>query len=191
MTWLSLPNKGQLAVILLARLSEPISERSLTAYVFYQLRWFDPALPAADIAYQMGILTSVFAAAQCVTGVMWGRVADALWAGRKGALLIGLGGSCIAAVGVGFSRSFAAMLFFRAVCGTLNGNVGVMRAMISEITTEKKCVRPASPRAVSIRLTRPQIPIPLVLAAANDVQHRRDHRPNGWRLPGSRNEDSR
>ncbi|GME33862.1 hypothetical protein GTA08_BOTSDO12684 [Neofusicoccum parvum] len=137
-TWLSLPNKGQLAVILLARLSEPISERSLTAYVFYQLRWFDPALPAADIAYQMGILTSVFAAAQCVTGVMWGRVADAVWAGRKGALLIGLGGSCIAAVGVGFSRSFAAMLFFRAVCGTLNGNVGVMRAMISETTTEKK-----------------------------------------------------
>lgn len=187
-TWLSLPIKGQLAIILLARLSEPISERSLTAYAFYQLCWFDPALPAADIAYQMGILTPVFAAAQCVTGVVWGRVADALWVGRKGALMVGLGGGCIAAVGVGFSRSFAAMLFFRALCGILNGNVGVMRAMISEITTEKKCVESMHLR---IRLTRPQISVPLILATANDVQRRRNHRPSYWRFPGSFNKDSR
>lgn len=60
--------------------------------------------------------------------------------------MVGLGGGCIAAVGVGFSRSFAAMLFFRALCGILNGNVGVMRAMISEITTEKKCVKSMHPR---------------------------------------------
>ena len=38
-TWMSLPKKGQLAVLTIARLSEPLSERSLAAYMFFQLRW--------------------------------------------------------------------------------------------------------------------------------------------------------
>lgn len=137
-TWSSLPRKGQIAILSIARLADPISERSLMAYVYYQLQWFDPSLKAGDIAYQMGILTSAFAAAQCVTAVMWGRAADTVRVGRKGALLIGLCGSCIAATGVAFSRTFMVMLFFRSLSGALNGNVGVLRTMVSEIVAEKK-----------------------------------------------------
>ncbi|EXJ79380.1 hypothetical protein A1O3_08882 [Capronia epimyces CBS 606.96] len=137
-TWMSLPKKGQLAILTFARLSEPLTERSLAAYLFYQLRSFDPSLPDSTIAKQGGMLTASFAAAQFLTAVWWGRAADTPWIGRKRVLLVGLFGTCISCVGVGFSTSFAQALFFRACAGCLNGNVGVMRTMISEIIKEKK-----------------------------------------------------
>jgi len=137
-TWRSLPEKGQLAVLTLARLSEPLAERSLSAYMFYQLKSFDPSLPDSTIAWQGGWFTSAFAAAQFLTAVWWGRAADTPWIGRKKVLLIGLFGTCMSCIGVGFSTSFPQALVFRAMAGALNGNVGVMRTMISEIIKEKK-----------------------------------------------------
>ncbi|KAJ4682692.1 hypothetical protein HRR95_002880 [Exophiala dermatitidis] len=137
-TWMSLPKKGQLAILTIARLSEPLTERSLAAYLFYQLRSFDSSLPDSTITSQGGMLTASFAAAQFLTAVWWGRAADTPWIGRKRVLLVGLFGTCISCIGVGFSTSFAQALFFRACAGCLNGNVGVMRTMISEIIKEKK-----------------------------------------------------
>lgn len=137
-TWMSLPKKGQLAVLTIARLVEPLTERSLAAYLFYQLRYFNPDLPDSAIASQGGMFTAAFAAAQFLTAVWWGRAADTPWIGRKRVLLVGLFGTCVSCIGVGFARSFAQALFFRACAGCLNGNVGVMRTMISEIIKEKK-----------------------------------------------------
>ena len=137
-TWRSLPNKTQLFVITFARLSEPLTERSMAAYLFYQLRWFDEEASDSTIASQGGILTAAFAAAQFLTAVWWGRAADSPWIGRKRVLLIGLFGSFVACLGIGFAKTFAQALFFRALAGALNGNVGVLRTMISEIIKEKK-----------------------------------------------------
>jgi len=137
-TWMSLPQKGQLAILTLARLSEPLSERSLSAYMYYQLKWFDPALPEDRITSQGGMLTAAFAAAQFLTAVWWGRAADSAWIGRKRVLLVGLFGTCLSTIGVGFSKSFTQAFIFRIMAGALNGNVGVMRTMISEIIKEKK-----------------------------------------------------
>ena len=53
-------------------------------------------------------------------------------------LLIGLFGTCLSCVGFGFSRSFYQAAIFRVLGGALNGNVGVMRTMISEIIKEKR-----------------------------------------------------
>ena len=137
-TWRSLPNKGQLAVLTAARLSEPLTERSLSAYMFYQLRSFDESLPDSTIAWQGGMLTASFAAAQFLTAVWWGRAADNASIGRKRVLLVGLFGTAVSCIGVGFSKTFASALIFRMMAGALNGNVGVMRTMISEIIKEKK-----------------------------------------------------
>lgn len=135
---MSLPKKGQLAVLTIARLSEPLSERSLAAYMFFQLKWFDQSLPDSTITSQGGLLTAAFAAAQFFTAVWWGRAADTPWIGRKKVLLVGLTGTAIASIGVGFSKSFYEAFFFRALAGALNGNIGVMRTMLSEIIKEKK-----------------------------------------------------
>ena len=137
-SWRDLPKKSQLAVLTLARLSEPLTQTSLQAYMFYQLKSFDPSLPTSTISAQAGMLQSSFTAAQFVTAIMWGRMADTEWCGRKRVLLIGLAGTGISCVGFGFSRTFWQAMVFRTLGGSLNGNVGVMRTMISEIIEEKR-----------------------------------------------------
>lgn len=77
-----------------------------------------------------------FAAAQLCTAMLWGRVSDR--GGRKRVLLIGLSGTTISCIGFGLSTSFWQAMIFRMMAGALNGNVGVMRTMISEIVREKK-----------------------------------------------------
>lgn len=121
MTWLSLPRKDQLAVLTLARLSEPLTQTSLGSYIFYQLRSFDPSLPDSTIAYQAGILHAAFPGAQFLTAIAWGRFADAEYGGRKRAISIGLLGTMVSTIGFGFSHSFVAALLFRCLGGVLNG----------------------------------------------------------------------
>lgn len=137
-TWSSLPKKGQLAILTFARLSEPLTQTSLQAYMFYQLKSFDPSLPDSQISTQAGILQGSFTAAQFITAIWWGRLADTAWMGRKKVLLIGLMGTCVSCIGFGFSRSFATAMVFRTLGGVLNSNVGVMRTLVAEIIAEKK-----------------------------------------------------
>lgn len=139
-TWSSLPNKLQLAILTCVQLSEPLNYTSLNAYMFYQLKSFDPSLPNSIISAQAGTLQGCFSAAQFLTAMFWGRLADAPWMGRKRVLLIGLSGTCLSSIGFGFSRSFAAALVFRTLGGVMNSNPGVMKTMITEIVVEKKYV---------------------------------------------------
>ncbi|KAM3512146.1 hypothetical protein MY11210_004210 [Beauveria gryllotalpidicola] len=136
--WKDMPQKRQLAILTLSRLSEPLVQTSLQAYMFYQLKWFDPELPDSTIATQAGIMHASFMAAQFVTALLWGRVADSRRAGRKTVLLIGLVGTSLSSLGFGFSTTFWQALVFRTLGGATNGNIGVMRTMISEIVREKK-----------------------------------------------------
>lgn len=136
--WRDLPKKSQLAILTLARLSEPLTQTSLQAYMFYQLKSFNPSLPTSTISAQAGMLQSSFTAAQFVTAILWGRMADAEWGGRKRVLLIGLVGTGVSCVGFGFSRTFWQAMVCRTLGGALNGNVAVMRTMISEIIKEKR-----------------------------------------------------
>ncbi|KAH9876719.1 hypothetical protein J1614_003851 [Plenodomus biglobosus] len=136
--WRELPRKDQLFVITLARLSEPLTQSSLGSYLFYQLQSFDPSLPDSTIAYQAGIIQAAFPAAQFLTAILWGHVADHEHGGRKRVIYLGLLGTMLSTIGFGFSHSFATAVAFRCLGGVLNGNVGVMRTMISEIIKEKK-----------------------------------------------------
>ncbi|EFY89695.1 MFS multidrug transporter, putative [Metarhizium acridum CQMa 102] len=130
--WRDLPRKKQLVIITLARMSEPLVQTSL------QLKWFSPESPDALISSQAGMLHASFMAAQFLTAIAWGRVADSPRAGRKTVLLIGLLGTSLSCLGFGFSTSFWQALVFRTLGGSTNGNIGVMRTMISEIIREKR-----------------------------------------------------
>ncbi|KAI9691404.1 MAG: hypothetical protein M1820_009676 [Bogoriella megaspora] len=135
-SWTSLPRKSQLAILTFARFSEPLAQTSLMAYLFYQLRWFDPSLPDSTISWQAGIVQASFSAAQFFTAALWGKAADHI--GRKPVVLIGLGGLCMSCFAYAFTTSFALAVVVRSMGGALNGNVGIMRTMISEIVPEKK-----------------------------------------------------
>ncbi|KAH7026045.1 major facilitator superfamily domain-containing protein [Microdochium trichocladiopsis] len=135
--WRDLPQKKQLFVITMARLSEPLVQTSLQSYMFYQLKWFDPSQPDAVISGQAGVLHASFTAAQFLTAMVWGRVADSRRAGRKTVILIGLLGTFVSCLGFGFSTNFWQALMFRLLGGITNGNIGVLRTMISEVVREK------------------------------------------------------
>lgn len=111
---------------------------TVQAYLYYQLKWFDPSLPDSTISSQAGVLHASFMAAQFVTAMIWGRLADSARFGRKFVLLVGLVGTSLSCVGFGFATSFWQALLFRTLGGMTNGNIGVMRTMISEIIREKK-----------------------------------------------------
>ncbi len=120
----------------MARLVEPLVQSSLQAYMFYQLKSFDETLPDATIAWQAGVLQASFSAGQTITAWMWGRAADTY--GRKAALLLGSFGTLVSCLGFGFAQSFWSALVFRTFGGLVNGNIPVMRTMVSEIVKEKK-----------------------------------------------------
>lgn len=136
--WRDLPNKRQLFILTMIRLCEPLTQTSLQAYMFYQLRSFDPSLPDSTISVQAGVLQGCFTGAQCLTAMIWGKVSDSEWGGRKRVLLVGLTATCLFSVGFGFSRTFWQAAMFRFLGGAFNGNIGVIRTMLSEIIKEKK-----------------------------------------------------
>lgn len=113
-------------------------QTSIQSYMFYQLKWFDPTLPDSVVSSQAGVLHASFTAAQLFTAMLWGRVADSSRAGRKTVVLIGLAGTAASCVGFGLSTSFWQALVFRSLGGATNGNVGVLRTMISELVRDKK-----------------------------------------------------
>ena len=137
-TWMSLPQKKQLAILGLCRVFDFLQIASLQAYMFYQLKSFDENLSDSDVSTQAGILQGAFTAAQFATAIPWGRVADAEWGGRKFVLLVGLLGTALSCLGVAFSKSFAQAVFWRSFGGAINGTVGIIRTAIAENVKEKR-----------------------------------------------------
>ncbi|KAF1984869.1 MFS general substrate transporter, partial [Aulographum hederae CBS 113979] len=135
---MSLPRKDQLLILTLARLSEPLTQTSIHPYMFYQLKSFNPDLPDSAISSQAGLIAGAFTACQFLTAIAWGRAADSELLGRKTVLIIGLFGSALSVLGYGFARNFYVAIVFRCLDGALNGNIGVMRTLISEIIKEKR-----------------------------------------------------
>lgn len=156
-TWMSLPHKGQLLILFLCRMVDFLQVATLQAYIFYQLKHMaeqqalnsqpegsesstGSILSDAQISAQAGLLTGAFTGAQVLTAIFWGKIADSpkFYGGRKMVLLIGTLGTSIACFGYGFSSSFSVAMFWRIMAGSINGLVGIIRTMISEITVERK-----------------------------------------------------
>ena len=81
-----------------------------------------------------GGLAASFCAAQFCSSVFWGKFSDRY--GRRLAMLFGVIGATIAVVIFGFSATYTQAVIGRAVSGLLNGNVGVMKSFLTEITDD-------------------------------------------------------
>ncbi|KAL2066944.1 hypothetical protein VTL71DRAFT_1368 [Oculimacula yallundae] len=137
-TWRNLPRKDQLFVLAFCRVFDFMQVASFQTICYYQLKSFNSTLSEETISWQSGIASGSFSAAQIFTAIIWGRIADAEWGGRKRVLLIGLWGTALGCVGLAFSRSFMAVVMFRLLAGGSNGTVGIIRTMISENIKERK-----------------------------------------------------
>jgi MFS family permease len=140
-SWATLPHKRQLLVLAICRFSEPITNTGLLSYIYFFLESLhDPHSgeppSSATISRRAGIIAATFALSQMLTGMFWGTLSDRI--GRKPVVMFGLCGAALSVLGFGFSRSFEQALVFRILAGCLNGNVGVLRTMMSETVREKK-----------------------------------------------------
>jgi len=156
-SWKSLPRKDQLFILTLARLSEPLTQTSLQAYMFYQLRSFSPSAPDSTISYQAGMLQAAFTGAQFCTAVFWGRMADWEHMGRKRVILIGLLGTAIGALGFGFSSSFAVALLWRFVGGGESSSILYRRAREQQVMSRISSSIPENLSAFYARETNESI----------------------------------
>ncbi|KAI1204326.1 MFS general substrate transporter [Annulohypoxylon truncatum] len=149
--WRDLPNKDQLFILSLCRLSEPLSNVCLLPYIFYLVRSVLPPTStpsdgdevpeaaeatAARISEFSGLLIASFPLAQFLVSLPWGKLSDKH--GRRLSIVAGLAVSVLANVGFGFSRSFGALLFWRILAGFANGNVGIMRTVTAEVVRERR-----------------------------------------------------
>ncbi|KAM6504174.1 Major facilitator superfamily domain containing protein [Amanita muscaria] len=140
----------QLAIVLLIRLCEPFASNSIfPAKLITEL-----GITGGDkrkVGYYAGLIVgpnmltysnrsdtygtwqeSLFYVAEAMTILQWGRISDHI--GRKPVLFIGLAGSALSMLCFGLSRTFWTLVISRCICGLLNGNVGVLKTVMGELT---------------------------------------------------------
>lgn len=140
-SWAAMPQKGQLALLTLARLVEALSGGSRQSFIIFQLRSFgqaDGTMPStATIALQLSLLRSVAALPQLVTATLWGVLADHPRIGHKKVILLGLLISAISSIGMAFTRSFAGAVAWQLFDGLSAGKKAVLRSRILGISGAK------------------------------------------------------
>lgn len=123
----------QLFIILFLQLTEPITAQAIAPFAPQLIR--DVGVTHGDeskVGYFVGIMYSVFYVAQAITTLQWNRLSDHV--GRKPVILTGLFGISISMFLFGLSRTFGALILSRVLCGALNGNAGVIKSMMIDIT---------------------------------------------------------
>lgn len=125
--------KLQIAILLLALLVEPIAAQSIYPYINQLVSELD--ITGGDerkVGYYAGLIESLFFATQALTILQWSRTSDRV--GRKPVLLLGIFGLSLSMLCFGLSRTLWGLILSRCITGALNGNIGVMKSMMGELT---------------------------------------------------------
>ena len=109
------------------------------SFLPFMVKQYYPELSVKELGYRAGILGSAFSTGSLFGNFMWGLISDRY--GRRIALLSGLFGTSVAAVMFGFSPNFIMAVISRFLWGFLNGNIGVSKTYMSEITDDTNNAR--------------------------------------------------
>ncbi|RXW25525.1 hypothetical protein EST38_g340 [Candolleomyces aberdarensis] len=125
--------KLQLLIVSLIQFAEPVTATVIYPFVNQLVR--ETGITGGDEAktgYYAGIVESTFFFSETLTVFAWGWLSDLL--GRKPVLLLGPLGLSFAMLGFGLSTTFWPLVFFRAFQGLFNGNIGISKSVLAEIT---------------------------------------------------------
>ncbi|KAJ6577494.1 member of major facilitator superfamily multidrug-resistance, DHA1 sub-family [Mycena capillaripes] len=125
--------KFQFFIVLVLQLSEPLTSQVIYPFAPQLIR--DTGITNGDetsVGYYVGTMQSLFFFTQALTVLHWSRLSDHI--GRKPVILTGLFGLSLSMYCFGLSRSFWGLVVSRSLNGALNGNIGVMKSMIAELT---------------------------------------------------------
>ncbi|GLB44900.1 putative major facilitator superfamily protein [Lyophyllum shimeji] len=161
----------QISVVLLLQVCEPITSQSIYPYVNQLVSELD--ITGGDerrVGYYAGVIESLFFVTEAATVLQWSRLSDHV--GRKPILLLGLFGTAASMLSFGLSRTFWGLVISRCLCGLLNGNIGVMKSVMGELTDATNRAEGFSLMPVYPRLKPFLERVPLLPSLPRDVEFR-------------------
>ncbi|KAJ7284506.1 member of major facilitator superfamily multidrug-resistance, DHA1 sub-family [Mycena rebaudengoi] len=123
----------QLSIVLFLQLAEPLTSQVIYPFAPQLIR--DIGITNGDetkVGYYVGMMQSLFFLTQALTVLHWSRLSDRI--GRKPVILTGLIGLSMSMYCFGLSRTFWGLVLSRSLNGALNGNIGVIKSMVAEMT---------------------------------------------------------
>ncbi|KAF9468193.1 member of major facilitator superfamily multidrug-resistance, DHA1 sub-family [Collybia nuda] len=124
---------AQLTIVLVLQLAEPLTSQVIYPFAPQLIR--DLGIThgnESQVGYYVGLMQSLFYLTQAFTVLHWSRTSDHV--GRKPVILIGLFGLSVSMYCFGLSRTFWGLVLSRSLNGALNGNIGVIKSMMAEMT---------------------------------------------------------
>ncbi|KAF9495654.1 MFS general substrate transporter [Pleurotus eryngii] len=123
----------QLSILLFLQLAEPLSSQVIYPFAPQLIRELGVTHgDEAKVGFYVGLIESLFFVTQAFTVLHWSRMSDRI--GRKPVILCGLLGLSASMYSFGLSRTFLGLILSRCLNGALNGNIGVMKSMMAEMT---------------------------------------------------------
>ncbi|KAJ1921901.1 hypothetical protein H4219_000247 [Mycoemilia scoparia] len=122
----------QIITLLIVRITEPINFTMILPFMYFMVKDFNVAEDPKDIAWYAGVLAASFSVCQTMTVMSWGSLSDRI--GRRPVILMGMAGNFISFLLFGLSKSFWMAMVARCINGLLNGNVGVAKSIMGELT---------------------------------------------------------
>jgi len=132
--------RGQLFSLLLLIVAEPLMSSSIMPYINELVNRLP--ITGGDErkgGYYVGIIMSVYFVGMATTVLQWSRLSDII--GRKPVLIGGTLGVMVTTTLFGLSQKFWVLAVSRFLAGALNGNNGVMKSMLAEMTDETNVAR--------------------------------------------------
>ncbi|KAF5327029.1 hypothetical protein D9619_004781 [Psilocybe cf. subviscida] len=127
-----LPKLALLSVFLI-QTAEPITATVIYPFINQFVR--ETGITNGDekkTGYYAGFIESTFFFAESLTCVQWGMLSDRF--GRRPVLLFGPLGVAMGTLMFGMSTTFWPLVFARTIQGIFNGNIGVSKSVIAELT---------------------------------------------------------
>ncbi|KIK52652.1 hypothetical protein GYMLUDRAFT_1028530 [Collybiopsis luxurians FD-317 M1] len=123
----------QFTLVLFLQLAEPLTSQVISPFLPQLVR--DIGITHGDetkVGHYVGLLSSLFFLTQAMTVLHWSRISDKV--GRRPVILTGLFGLSVSMYCFGLSRTFWGLVLSRCINGALNGNVGVIKSILAEMT---------------------------------------------------------
>eukprot|EP01084_Bolivina_argentea_P256725 432336_1 len=122
--------KQRLLAVFFVQLNEAYQISVLLPIVVFMCRDF--GIASQWLGVYTSILNASFGFCQFLVSYLWGYMSDIY--GRRRILLLGIFGTFISMTIFGFSTSFVMAMISRCCTGFFNGNLGLVKAYLADIT---------------------------------------------------------